>query len=907
MELEFCNPNTGFNSNESTRIDYSIWKVIPNTVINYFYEHKQWNYENVYFLFLALFQLATIHFIPREWSPTGPYSTAIPLLICIIIEILTNLIKYYKDWKLDQNENNKEYLCLNPTNNKTYRIKNQNIYPGNVIHLQKEDICPIDGILLDTSNNEKFSKISLALLTGESNLHYVVKPYKFYKNQDYINAKLIVNDYCHNSFHNIVGKIVKKDKEYNVQGDNFIVAGSIIKSDDVYIWITACGKDKKSYLKNNISTKNNTLDQFVRQYMISINATLLVFLILLMTTIKLIFLSSFTLHNFVFNIIQNWILFNGIIPFSIKIFLIFARNLQSYFNNTQKNIIINNTTQMDDIGKIKKILSDKTGTITKNELEFTNLLEVWKNNIIDVKSYDPNYNEIGSEFHKCLGLCIHQTDDNYSTVEDKTIRYRYQYLNNKITQSGNEITLIIDNNRYDYKYIEIGGLDFTFERKMSSKIVKSENRYYIYCKGSMDTISNKIKDKYKTEFKRLDDLISTNNPELRLLACAFREITSIELSKAMADSINTSTMIAILENNLNFLGIIGIKDNLQIDVKNIVSQYEKQFGIPVCLLTGDRKITAMAIAKEAGLITGEIYDYTAENNIIDQTIAHKTLLFNGTVLNTCDIKEFLIVSKNFIGYNLMPEHKKYIATTLENNGIKTLTIGDGFNDIGMFNASSMSVAIRGNEHVEQQADFTIKDFKQLTDVWNLSLNSYQKNSNLINFTFYRSAAVIFTLVTYCLINYNQVTNSLFNGFVLQAFNFAWLLFGLTYYTLVDNKNTYDKVIKYVSFPRTTLWNLSGIITGISLTLLNYYWFNESDYIHDISGLVLIAVLNIKLFCNNIFDKWGLLTSIVGIGNFMLYMLYNGSLFQSLYALLSAGMHYWILLFGGYLIISFFFA
>lgn len=896
--MEFAKHNTCLNSNKSTRIKYSALKVIPTTISSYFF----WNYENIYFLILALFQLATLKFIPKEWSPTGPYSTFIPLLLCILIELIGNLVKYYKDLNLDYTENNKEYHCLNPSTGKTNLIKNQDIYPGCVIYLQKEDICPIDGILVDTSNNEKFSKISLALLTGESNLHYVVKPYKYFKNKDYIDANLQINDYCSTDFHNIKATMTINNKEYKVQGDSFIVAGSIIKSDDVYIWVTACGSNKKSYSKNKLRPKINTVDQFIGRYMMSINARLLLCLILFMVFIKMILVTGFSLYNFVFFGIQNWILFNGFIPFSIKILLIFSRNLQSHLNNRGQNIIVNNSMQIDDIGKIKKILSDKTGTMTKNELEFSNLLEVWKDNVVDVNTYKENSCDIGLEFHKCLGLCIHQIENKFSTEEDKTIRYRYQYLNNKITQSGSEIGLVINNNRHNYKYIDLGGLDFTFERKMSSKIVKYENRYYIYSKGSMDTIFKKLNEGYKFEFKRLDKLISDKNPELRLLACAFREISHIELQRALADSVNRSAMIISLENNLNLIGVIGIKDNLQQGVSDVVTKCENQFNIPVCLLTGDRKITALAIAKEAGLITGNIFDYTPENTIIDN-VHNKTLIFNGSVLDNIDMDEYLIKCKNFIGYSLIPEHKKKIAGILENSGIKVLTIGDGFNDLGMFDTGSTSVAVKGNSFVESQADFVIKEFRDLVGLFDLSLNCNYKNSNLINFTFYRCAMVTFALLTYCVINYNK-SDSLFNGFVLQAFNFAWLLFGLVYYTLVDNKETHNKITNNISFSQTTIWTLSGLTLGIMLVLVNYYWFSESEYLSDIIGFVLICILNIKIATTNDFDKWGILMALVGVLNFVIYMIYNGSLFETISSLTSVGISYWILIIGTYVMVNF---
>ena len=919
MDLEFGKSNTHLNSNLVTRTKHTISWIPLDTLIKYFF----WNYENIYFLFLSLFQMSTLFLIPKNWSPTGPFSTAIPLLICIAVEICTKMINWYKDWNLDSKENNTEYQCLD-VNNKTFKKKNKNIYPGDVIYLQKDNICPVDGILIDTSNNEKYSKLSLALLTGESQPTYVEKAWKFFKTENYVNSKLTITKYHPNNFHNIEGEITKGDKQYKIKGDNFIVAGSIVKSDDVYVWVTACGVDKKSYLKKSVKSdrKKNRIDNFVGQYMMNVNAPLLGVLIFLTTITKIIFTFEFTLYNLVFYSVQNWILFNGIIPFSIKIFLILARNLQSSLNNKNNELItINNPLQIDDIGKINKILTDKTGTLTKNELEFSKLLEVWKSNVIDVETFEDKHHDVGIEFHKCLGLCIHQAEGAYCTEEDKTIRYRYQHLNDRVNQAGSQISLSINNDKYDYKYIEIGGLDFTFERRMSSKIVKGENdKYYIYCKGAMDIILKNITDKYKDELMRLDKLISSTNPELRLLACAYKEIAHDDLNKAMIDSVGRSAMIKVFETNLELLGIIGIKDNLQPNVQSTITRY-RQNGLEYSLLTGDRKITAIAIAKEAGVIDDEnhIFDYLPENKINEiADINKKTLVFSGIILELLSkdnihseiFYEQLSRCKNFVGYNLIPEHKRKLTNILENKGIPTLTIGDGFNDIGMFHSSSMSVAIKGNNFVENNADFSIKEFRHLSNLLDLSISSYYKNSKLINFTFYRCSAVIFSLLTYCLLNYNNQSSSLFNGFVLQAFNFAWILPGMAYYILVSDNNIYkkndyyrNKLLAYTSDTYTSLWNVAGIITGIVLTLINYLWFNDNENLSDIYGLILISLLNIKMMVNNKVQLGGILLSLLGIVNFMIYTLFNKTFINTLDSLLCVSKYYWILLVITYFSIS----
>jgi magnesium-transporting ATPase (P-type) len=922
MELEFCQSNHDFKSNKVKRTKQSWWWWVPiATVIKYFI----WNYENIYFLILSIFQLLTLGILPQEWSPTGAFSTAIPLMICICAEILTNMVKWYKSWKMDRQENNKIYQCLHKDGH-FFDKKSQELFPGDVIYLKKEDICPIDGILLDSTKNEKYSKISLALLTGESNINYATKPHKDYKLKDYEHSKLIIDEYYPHNFHNISGKIVFDDqKEIHVDGNSFIVGGSIIKSDDVYIWITRCGKDKKSYLETlrQNERKMSRIDNFVGQYMINVNVILLIGLIFIITTIK-VYLSQITLLNIVFYAIQNWILFNGIIPFSVKIFLILARSLQSYLlTRKHSEITINNSLQIDDFGKIGKIISDKTGTLTRNELELSKLIQVNSNDIVDIEAYHKSHSKINLEFHKCLGLCIHQTDGDFNTAEDKTIRYKYQFLNNRISQTGSKITLFIAGDKYDFHYVEIAGFDFTFERRMSSKIVKdSKNKYFIYSKGALDVISKKVNGKYETEVKRLDEIISQKFPELRLLGCAYKEINGDDIEQAIINSHHRNMMTVQFENDLEFLGIVGIKDNLQHHVTETINRL-KERDLPCSLCTGDRKITAIAIAKEAGILDNfEVFDYNLDNKDINiPNINHKTLLFSGAILEliTKDSNlsqkfyEDLKRCKNFIGYNLIPDHKRKITNILETKGVRTLAIGDGFNDIGMFDVSSLSVAIKGNAFVENSADFAIQEFSNLSTLLDMSINTYYKNSHLINFVFYRCSAVIFSIVTYCLINY-KLNVSLFNGFVIQAFNFAWTILGLGYYVLNDDmiKRHYsvrdfyrNKYMVFTSNEYTTIWNLAGILTGILYVLISRKWLHHSQALHDIIGLLLISVMNIKLIQHHKKNMIGILLSSLGILNFMIYTLFAGTFVSMMRDLLFASQYFWISLLGSSFVLNLF--
>ncbi len=893
--LEFNVPNKSLQSNRVSRNRYNIL-FLPFIVI---YKYFLWNYENLYFLLLTTFQLMTLGPFPKEWSPTGPYSTAVPLLFCVILELVSATYVWVKNYMSDYKDNSR---LIDSVNNSS--IMNKNIYPGDVIKLYKEEICPVDGILIDLSEKkERYAKINLALLTGESNIHYVEKP-------DY---KLSINNFINNTT-NTSPPLVEIDSSkkfsakihmngkpavtLNINDSNMIPNNAIIKSPYVYIWVVACGDQKKNICsqKQEASKKKSRLDTHITSYMLSNSSKMLISLILFMTTIKFIFSGNMSPANFVLLCLQNWICFNGIIPFSVKIFLILIRGAQSYIVNRTGSHTVNNNTLIDDIVKVDKIICDKTGTLTKNELEFSKLIQINGTSIVDVNNFNSSSSnqKIELMLMKCLGLCIHQSDGNFNTVEDQIIRYRYQLLNSRVQQDGNKITIMIDDTSYKFEYVEIAGLDFTFDRKLSSKIVQdADGKYFIFTKGSIDKIKSRVQNKYVDEISRLDNLMSFSYPDLRLLSLAYREIqpAELKLNKPLTDSYS---LISSLENNLQFLGIVGIKDNIQEDVKKTISMFHNH-DIFCCMCTGDRKITALAVAKEVGMIfdpedSVDLDVSTLFNNNNNST-QNKTLIISGNRLESSmadpekaiKLTQLIVSSKNFIAYNLIPEHKRILTDILENNNIRTLTVGDGFNDISMFERSQISVSIKGTPFVNESSNFVVDKFKDLIKLFELGVDHYYKNSLLANYTFYRCVCVVMCLATFGMINYNKLTTSIFSGFVIQAFNFLWCIAPLLVICLTTTKkhyfNKHDLTVAKnhinSTSKKTSEWVTEAFLVAVVTTLITFRYFGDSAVFNDILAMNIICLVNLRLifYFDNFCDVISLFTGPV---LFAVYMIVTGS-------------------------------
>ena len=165
--MEIYVEKKNFNSNYISFNKYKLRDIPYLSLYNYFLISR----ENFYFLVLSLIQLSTyskIGLLPYHWSPSGPFSTAIPLVLCFVIELFSLFVTYFKDLYKTYRYNYKNVFELwSPTI--TGRIKAKDIRIGNILSIPKNSIFPVDGLLLKTGC-EKYGKITLSNLNGECDI-----------------------------------------------------------------------------------------------------------------------------------------------------------------------------------------------------------------------------------------------------------------------------------------------------------------------------------------------------------------------------------------------------------------------------------------------------------------------------------------------------------------------------------------------------------------------------------------------------------------------------------------------------------------------------------------------------------------------------------------------------------------
>ena len=198
---------------------------IPRISISkYFFEST----ENIYFLALAMFQLITyekIGILPTYWSPSGPFSTMIPLLLCYFLEVINLCVTYFTDLYKTYRYNYYQYVkVIKDDNIESICLKDLKI--GDVILINTDEIVPVDTVLVNVDGNE-YGEISLSNLNGESDIlckDTILNSYEY-------NLALNINIYEIKNFSNSIKRFDAKcsiNKDTIDLNNNHFIPGEVL-------------------------------------------------------------------------------------------------------------------------------------------------------------------------------------------------------------------------------------------------------------------------------------------------------------------------------------------------------------------------------------------------------------------------------------------------------------------------------------------------------------------------------------------------------------------------------------------------------------------------------------------------------------------------------------------------------
>ena len=336
-------------------------------------------------------------------------------------------------------------------------------------------------------------------------------------------------------------------------------------------------------------------------------------------------------------------------------------------NMSKRNAIIRKLTAVETLGCAQIICSDKTGTLTQNKMT-----------VVDF------FGEEEGQIATAMALCSDAEMNEDGSVTGEPTEAALVAWAGKLNLNKTELK---------NKMPRIGEAPFDSGRKMMSTVHQKEDGIIQFTKGAPDVIIEKCE--YYLENGRpvpmteayVERILEQNkamaDKALRVLACAQRVWESAPESYEAQD----------LEEKLCFVGLCGMIDPVRPEVKDAIVKC-REAGIRPIMITGDHVDTAVAIAKELGIIADGSYAIT------------------GAQLNDMSDEEFEKEFQNISVYaRVQPEHKTRIVNTWRKAGYVTAMTGDGVNDAPSIKSADIGVGmgITGTDVTKNVADMVLTD------------------------------------------------------------------------------------------------------------------------------------------------------------------------------------------------------
>ena len=352
----------------------------------------------------------------------------------------------------------------------------------------------------------------------------------------------------------------------------------------------------------------------------------------------------------------------------------------------KKNAIVRTLPAVETLGSVSVICSDKTGTLTQNRMTVVKLYT------------DGNTTDINKDLS---GLNDAEKSLLVASILANDAKLSYMDSQPQTTGDPTETALLdiglkyeLSKNTLESEMPRIAEIPFDSERKMMTTVHRSNNgKMTVYVKGGLDELlaccdtqwaegkTSTLSDAEKNKIRKANENMA--GAALRVLAGAYKEID------ALPDKIEPAT----LEKGLTFIGMLGMIDPPREEVKEAVEKC-RSAGIKPVMITGDHKITAVAIANSLSIkqpedkaLTGLDVEKMSEEDL------------------KASVEEIAVYAR------VSPEHKVRIVNAFQSRGEITAMTGDGVNDAPALKLADIGVAmgITGTDVSKEAADVVLTD------------------------------------------------------------------------------------------------------------------------------------------------------------------------------------------------------
>ena len=657
-----------FVSNSITTAHYNILTFLPKFLFEQFRR-----YPNLFFLSISIFQQLknnSDEFI----SPTSRYVTILPLMFVLFVTALKTIFEDFQRHKEDRGENEAKTQVFSKENNRFVWRKWHEVNVGDVVKVVNGANFPADMVMISSTAPEDKKGtcyIETSQLDGETNLKIrsAIPETGDLDNDTTLwhTNGVIECEGPNRDLYTFNGNIQLNEKpnKYPLTPMSLLLRGARLMNTEHILGIVVYSGHETKLLMNsaNAPSKRSNMDKMTDRVILILFITLVVIAVG-STCGRIIEHQKHENHTYIptqssgtflytngpntyldtfFQFLTFLILYNNLIPISLIVTLECVKFIQTFFVNWDSEMYyqVNNTYAKartsdlnEDLGQIRYVFSDKTGTLTQNTMEYYAASiggkQYFFNSTEDNVTADRSSNAFSTSgdinlFYRLICVCHTVVTDK---KEDGTIAYN--------AASPDERALIEGAAKYGFKfldrdstfiYIEVPGekqekyeilnvIEFTSARKRMSVIVRCpDDSIKLFIKGADAMIMSLIgrNDDERKYFKETDDhLHDFAVGGFRTLSLAYRTITEEEYKEwsekfheaniAIENKDEKLDQVAkLMEENLTLLGATAIEDKLQDGVPDTIADLLKA-NIRVWVLTGDKQETAINIGISCKLL-----------------------------------------------------------------------------------------------------------------------------------------------------------------------------------------------------------------------------------------------------------------------------------------------------------------